>query len=150
MVARKASGEKEKARRQKILETVHQVLYCDKEWKEAEIYARRFSEILRRAGLPPDFPVPREETVAEYSKRVVRLLSGKAPLDRSLAFFRILATLVARNCSEEELIDLLGSQNTADGIRQNLAFLLEGGFLETIEGKFQIKAKFRKMIGKGE
>src|SRR4030042_3880214 len=93
MTARKRSKEAQKAQRQKVQEKVHQVLYCDADWTEHEVYSLRFKKIIERSNINETSIHIDEDVVREYKKRIGRKLAGKEPPDKSLVFFKILIAL---------------------------------------------------------
>lgn len=93
MTARKNSEEFQKAESQKIQEKVHQVLYCDTDWDEHEIYGLRFKRIVSRSKLDENQITVEENVAKEYRRRIERKLQGQEPLDKSLVFYKILTAL---------------------------------------------------------
>lgn len=122
MAARKRSKELQKAESQKIQEKVHQVLYCDTDWDEDEIYGQRFEKILHRSNLSRKTIEVDEDAAIEYKRRIERKLKGIEKLDKSLVFYKILNILLQEPMDKETLFLKIESPS-AECINNNLQYL---------------------------
>lgn len=134
------------AKRQKVLEAVHQLLYCDTSWREDEIYGRRFARILERIGLSGNHAaMVDEELVIEYRKRVEGFLHGRETIDKSLIYFRIISTLFRQGMVADDLVAEL-EPHDVEGALSNLSFLEKGRFIEKINSEYRLTGRTRKLL----
>lgn len=132
------------AKRQKVLETVHQVLYCDVAWNESEIDGQRFRRIIERSNLDGVVIEVDEAVAREFRQRVQGKLKGTVPLNKSLLFNRIPELLNSNPISRETLFSKL-SDFSKKCINDNL-LCLEKGKLITKEGELYKLANHSKKL----
>lgn len=145
MAARKRSKELQKAESQKVQEKVHQVLYCDTDWDEDEIYSQRFEKILHRSNLSRKTIEIDEVAAIEYKRRIERKLKGIEELDKSLVFYKILNILAQKPMNQETLFIALET-HSADCINNNLQYLEKSGALEADGDKHKVSNHIRKLL----
>ena len=128
MVARKRSREIQKAASQKIQEKVHQVLFCDTDWNEDEIYGQRFERIVQRSNLQ-DLHIEIDDDIAiEYRQRIEKKLKGLEPLDKSLIFHKILSSLSLHPMGMDVLVSEM-EDYSEECILLNLLYLEKSGLI---------------------
>ncbi|MDN3511261.1 MAG: hypothetical protein NG784_08140 [Candidatus Jettenia sp.] len=145
MAARKRSKELQKAEIQKIQEKVHQVLYCDTNWDEDEIYKQRFEKILHRSNLIRETIEVDEDAVIEYKNRIERKLKGIEKLDKSLAFYKILNILTQEPMDKKTLFLMIES-HSQECIDNNLQYLEKSGVLEVNGNKYKVSNHIKKLL----
>ena len=145
MVARKRSKELQKAESQKIQEKVHQVLYCDTDWDEDEIYGLRFEKILQRSNLSRKTIEIDEDAAIEYKRRIERKLKDIEKLDKSLVFYKILSILVQEPLNKETLFLEIES-NSEECIDNNLQYLEKSGLLKLEGDKYKVSNHIKKLL----
>jgi len=134
MTARKRSEELQKAKSQRIMEMVHQVLYCDTDWNEDEIYEQRFKKIIERSNLSNLTIEVDKEVGKEFKRRIERKLKGREPIDKSLAFYRILYALMPDPKTKDALFSEI-EDYSEECINLNLTYM-EQSDLIVKEGEF--------------
>lgn len=130
---------------QKIQEKVHQILYCDTNWDEDEIYKRRFEKILHRSNLNGKTIEIDEDAAIEYKSRIERKLKGIEKLDKSLVFYKILNILLQEPMDKETLFLKIESPSVKC-IDNNLQYLEKSGVLETDGDKYKVSNHIKKLL----
>jgi hypothetical protein len=145
MNARRRSREIQLAKSQKVQEVVHQVLYCDTDWNEYEIYGRRFQKIVGRSEIDETSINVDDDVVSEFKRRVERKLKGIEPLDKSLLFYRILDLIGSRAINRESILSELEdfSEHCVDN---NMIFLEECGCIEQDGKSFRLSPSTKKLL----
>ena len=145
MNARRRSREIQLAKSQKVQEVVHQVLYCDTDWNEYEIYGRRFQEIIGRSEIDETSINIDDDVVSEFKRRVERKLKGIEPLDKSLLFYRILDLIGSGAINRANILSELEvfSEHCVDN---NMIFLEESGYIEQDGKNFRLSPSAKKLL----
>jgi len=145
MNARRRSREIQLAKSQKVQEVVHQVLYCDTDWNEYEIYGQRFQEIIGRSEIAETSIDIDDDVVSEFKRRIERKLKGIEPLDKSLLFYRILDLIRSSTINRESILSELEafSEYCVDN---NLNFLEESGYIKRDGELYRISVSVKKLL----
>ncbi len=127
------------------MEVVHQVLYCDTDWNEAEIYEQRFKKIIERSNLS-NSPIEVDEEVSkEIKRRIERKIKGKESLDKSLIFYRILRMLIPESRTRNAILTEMENYSE-ECINLNLTYMEQGGLI-ILEGKsYNLSSVIRKLL----
>ena len=145
MIARKNSEEFRKAKSQRIQEKVHQILYCDTDSDEHEVYGERFNQIIKRSNLDESRIKIDEDIAKEYRKRIEKKLRGQESLDKSLIFYNILTLLEFQPKNQQTLITEMVGHST-ECIMQNLNNLRASGLVIKGEKGYYMLTTYAKKL----
>ncbi|MCL0071138.1 hypothetical protein M1N41_00975 [Thermodesulfovibrionales bacterium] len=125
------------------MEMVHQVLYCDTDWNEEEVYGRRFKKIIERSNLGDLIIEVDKEVGKEFKRRIERKLKGRELIDKSLAFYRILYALMLDPKTKDSLFSEI-KDYSEECINLNLTYMKQSDLIVKEGGFYKLPNVIKK------